>query len=348
MAGAFGRDALEKGPDGSTILVAPRSKRWIARRPATLTTSEHPGTAVAWGEEVFEVVEASPGVDGSVRYRLCPWEDGHAIRVVETYDAASEQAREAEQAGRRAAIYRRRLSIVLAVLAGHLPAPVQTRMEWDFGAPARAMTIASALPLFVLGMLGFIASRIAMAGADATFLPWFPEHPGLCAFLAAESGVRLWVAFVLGAPIGSIAGTVAYEVWRGLRASPVPVPEAAWRPAQPTPERASLDRFRMLEPFLALLSPPEQLQLNERFGFDPLRWGRRSAWALLTLGFINLLISWGKFLQDADRFDDFFWALAGSWLFIEQIVRLRKLGQGRPAGSVLSGLVRPLARSLMA
>src|SRR5438132_1284091 len=104
MAGAFGRDALEKGSDGSTILVAPRSKGWIARRPATLTTSEHPGTAVAWGEEVFEVVEASPGVDGSVRYRLSPWGDRHAIRVVETYDAASEQAREAEQGRRRGAV----------------------------------------------------------------------------------------------------------------------------------------------------------------------------------------------------------------------------------------------------
>ena len=92
----------------------------------------------------------TPAASGEVVYRLAPWADRHTIGAIEDYDEASEAAREAEQARRAGAIERRRFSLLLAPLLRHLPAATQLRTESEFGAPARAMTIASALPLLAL------------------------------------------------------------------------------------------------------------------------------------------------------------------------------------------------------
>ena len=96
---------------------------------------------------MFEVVEAITHSDGSARYRLEPWPDRHAVRSIRTYDAASETGRPLVKAGYRKSILRRLLAIVFSPLLGHLPGPVQEHMESEFGAPALAMTIVSALPL---------------------------------------------------------------------------------------------------------------------------------------------------------------------------------------------------------
>ena len=85
---AFGEDRLESGA-GEIWLRCPVPKAWLARRERTLTTAEYPGTAVEWQGEVFEVVRAEPQADGSVRYRLAPWPEAHAIRRMERYDTAS-------------------------------------------------------------------------------------------------------------------------------------------------------------------------------------------------------------------------------------------------------------------
>ena len=45
---------------------------------------------------------------------------------------------------------------------------------------------------------------------------------------------------------------------------------------------------------------------------------------------------------------DFVWLLIGGLVAAEQIVRLRRLSAGEPAGSVLGALIRPLARPLLA
>jgi hypothetical protein len=210
MTRTFGDDRLELRADGTRALTCPEPKGWHARRPGNQTRAEHPGTAVRWEDALFEVIEATPLFERGVRYVLAPWDDRHAIRVVRDYDESSEAGRRRETAERRSDTGKRRLSIFLAPLAGHLPARVQERMEGDFGAPARAMTIASALPLFVVGILGLLGRIVALLGGGA-FLPRLAEHPIVCAFLFLESAIRLGAAFLLAEPMGSLAGTIAWE-----------------------------------------------------------------------------------------------------------------------------------------
>jgi hypothetical protein len=341
---AFGSDRIEASSAGSILLSCPTAKGWFARTSGTATRAEHPGTAVRWNTEIFEVVEISAASEQGVRYRLEPWDSRHAIRAVETYDEAAEQSRALEQERRRNAVRLRPLSWLLAPLLGHLPRAVQERMEGDIGAPARAMTILSALPLFALGSYGLLAGRVAAMGGGSGFDAWLADHPGLPIYLFFESGVRLFAAFLLGNPMGSLAGAVAYEAWLRLRHRKAPAPMVA---AGKGPRWKAADSFKMLEPLLSLLTPPEQEALERRFGFDALKWGRRGAWLLLVVAILNLIISGGALAEGRADFWDFFWLAAGAYLFGEQVARLRSIQKGQPAGSVLASVVRPLASGLL-
>jgi hypothetical protein len=198
--------------------VAP--KGWIPRRTKTATSPEHPGTAVAWEGAVFEVLDAAPDPSGGVNYTLASWEDRHTVRVLERYDAQSEGRRREERRRREAALARRRASLWLAPLLGHLPGSVQSRMEAEFGAPARGMTIASALPLLALGTIGLLGFLIDAFGGGGSALAGWPVLPlPWSLFLFLESAVRLGIAFAHDAPAGSLAGWIAYAVWRVLRRS---------------------------------------------------------------------------------------------------------------------------------
>lgn len=342
----FGHDRVETSPEGDAILIAPVSKGWLPRQPRSYTAAEHPGSAVRWEGEIFEVLEAVPLPAGGVRYKLAPWDGRHAMRVIQPYDAASEAGLSHQQEERRTGVRRRRISILLSPLLGHLPGPVQERMEWDFGAPARVATIVSALPLFVLGVLGFLAARIAALGGGSSFLPWLAARPGLSFYLLVESGVRLYVAFLLGNPMGSLPGFLAYELWSRWRGHP-PAPALSTKGATAGVEQSLADRYHMLEPLLALLSTGEQETLEVRFGFDSIRWGRRTAAVLLLISGLNVFVSVGIFLGGTDTFSDFLWFLVGGYFIAEQLLRRREFERGRPSGSALGVLVRPLAKKLL-
>jgi len=211
---SFGSDRAEPGPGGSFRLVCLETKDWMARRPKTLTSPEHPGTAVLWCGELFEVFEALPEAFGGVVYVLAPWEARHTVRRLSPYDESSEIARHAERDWRRAAIWKRRASLLLAPILGHLPARIQQRMESEFGAPARGMTIASALPLLVLGALGILAFLVTSFGGRAAFTGWPILPVPLAILLFGESAIRLGVAFLQGEPAGSLAGVLLCALWR--------------------------------------------------------------------------------------------------------------------------------------
>jgi hypothetical protein len=353
---AVGSDSVETGADGGTWIVSSTPKGWLPRRGRIHTSSEYPGTAVRWDGELFEVVEAVAN-PGSVRYRLEPWPDRHTVRAIETYDEKTETGRETVRAEHAQNISRRRLAILFSPLLGHLPGSVQERMESEFGAPAVVMTIVSALPLFALGIVSFLFTLASAYGtgyakgvsglenAQAS-IPHLLPLP-LAVFLVIESGLRMGGAFLQARPVGSVAGTLLYEAWRTARGLPPP-PGSSVRASRPTPERALQDRFRMLEVLLALLSPAEQKLLEVRYGMDILRWGRITAALLLAIGGLNVVASLAILAAAQGGLGDFLWLVAGAVLSIEQLARLRELARGRPAGSILGGLVRPLARGLLA
>lgn len=340
---AFGTDLLQAGPGEELSLVCPIPKSWLARKERTLTSAEYPGTAVEWEGRVFEVRGAEPLPGGGVRYRLAPWTEGHAIRRLERYDEASEGARAGEQESRRGGLRRRRFAVLFAPFAGLLPGAVQKDMESEFGAPAIAMTISSAAPLFVVGFLGALERLVASLGGGLGLPGWLTPPFPLAVYLVIESALRLGSAVAMGEPMGSLPVVVGHAAWVEARSSP---PPTAGAPDTTEDSHADQDRYRMLEPLLSLLSPDEQRRLEARFQFEAIRWGRITAWILLAAGGLNAVASLLNLAGGAGGPADLVWLLIGGFVAAEQIVRLRRLSAGEPAGSVFGALVRPLATRL--
>ena len=298
-----------------------------------------------WDGQVYEVFGIEPLEGTAVRYRLIPWDHRHAIRRIEPYDGSSEQARAAHKAHLEAGVTKRWLSILFSPVLGHLPGAVQKRMEHDFGAPSIAMTVASALPLFVLGFTVILAARIGSFTGGPIVPEWMLEHVALFTYLTLESAARLYSAFVMGEPMGSLAGWSLSTTAEQLR-TPAKKPAPSRPPTSP-PDRALRDRYTMIEPLLALLPEDDQESLERRFAFDPLRWGRLSAGLILFVAGANVAISILAFLTRTDGFIDFAALLVGGFFVWEQIGRRRRIREGKPAGSVLGMFVQPLARPLL-
>lgn len=344
---AWGSDRAEAAPDGVFLLECAVGKGWLARVARSQTRSEHPGTAVEWEGEVYEVLSIEPLAGTAVRYRLAPWEHGHAIRRIERYDEANEGARHASRADLHAGRDRFRLGIVLSPVLGHLPGAVQRRIEHAAGPSALVMTVVSAAPLFLLGALVLIAALIARLGGSSIVPEWMADHDSLFAYLTIESALRIYSAWIAREPMGSLAGYIAYWAWTLASGRETAPRAAAALPAQPLAERTLQDRYRMIEPLLALLPPGDQTDLELRFGFDPLKWGRRTSLLILLVAGANVLISVAAFRSRTDVFLDFAALIIGGLFIAEQIGRRRTIAQGKPAGSVLGALVRPLARRLL-
>jgi len=212
----YGSDRVEEADGSPVSLRSPFPKGWQGRSAGVASRrSAHPGTAVSWDGALYEVLEARPLPSGEFRYVLAPWDDSQAIRTLERYDAPSEDLRARERVGRAGAVKKRRAAVLLSPLLGHLPGTVQERMESEFGAPATKMTIASALPLFVLGILGAFAALARAAGGSVEPLPDLPLPLSL--YFVFESYFRLSAVATESRPMGSIPGTLLYDLWRRFR-----------------------------------------------------------------------------------------------------------------------------------
>ena len=146
----------------------------MVRRPAAASAPIHPGTAVRWEDDLWEVIGAEDTPGGGARYELAPWDDQHAIRVLLPNDEKSEAERSADARDvdrRRSA---GRLTLLLGPVAGLLPGRIQERL----GGPA--------------------------------FEPLFP----LLIYFLPESLLRLGVAMSQGRPIGSALGLPLYVLGR--------------------------------------------------------------------------------------------------------------------------------------
>ena len=213
MPSAHGEDLASPAGRGWRLECV-RPKAWTPRSRATRTSPEHPGTAVRWGGALFEVVSLSRAAERVV-YVLEPWVDAHTIRRIEEYSEESEAAGSADRLDQARRASRRRVLLVLAPLAGHLPAAVQEHWEREYDVSAALLTIASAVPLFLYGsMCALFLTILGFTGATFGIpVPW--EVLGI--YFLVESGVRIAPAWSASHPSGSVLGAAAYGIW--LRAS---------------------------------------------------------------------------------------------------------------------------------
>jgi hypothetical protein len=345
---AHGRDRVRES-GGRILLLSAISKGWTARVPKTLTTSEHPGTAVIWEDQYFEVIEAALQQSGGVRYVLAPWRDEHTIRTFERYDGESEAQRIADY--RRAARQRKAsvVSRLFGVVLGHLPEPVQARLQDDVGVVPSRMTILSCVPPMI--WVGYSIWAAVDAKIKGTAPPFPPLVWVFIQFELLESLVRFFVAMSQGRGMGSAIGTLAYIIYWGLSpkreklVSPFGGRGYSTASAMPVPEDvARADALEMKSPMLTLLTADEQQQLAERYGFDYRRHAYGTAWIILVFAILGAVTSILK-MPDGGGVLTLLSIFVAGGVALEQILRLRTFPRG-PAGSVLGALVRPFVKSL--
>lgn len=346
MPRPFGTDRVEELPGGAVRLVCRHPKSWTPRKNAEHRTALHPGTAVRWEDELWEVVAARELPEGGARYDLAPWDDQHAIRVLLPYDETSEAERDADarDVGRRRAAGR--LTLFLAPVAGLLPGCVQERLGTELGIRATTLTIASVFVPMAAGTYALLMTMAAGFGAGVrlggpTLEPLFP----LLIYFLPESLLRFGVAMAQDRPVGSILGLPLYLLARatGL-VGPPPSPQGS---RNLTAERLITDRYLMLEPLLSFLPVEDQRRLTEKFGFAAVTWGRRTAWLLLVYPGFTAPAQLARLLTRGGTLVAVLLLVATLLLAVEQVRRLRTLSRGQIAPSVLGHAVRPLAAPLL-
>ena len=340
-----GDDRLETDAQGRLILTSRHSKGWIGRRTRSATASEFPGTCIEWQDSLFEVVRVQTLAHGT-RYMLVPWTESHTIRQVEQYNNDTENRRAAERREQRKRSKSGWQAYLAAPITGLLPATVQQRLEDELGVPAATMTLFSAFPLLLFGALCVLLLNVAaFAGAAAAeFPPWVLFFG---AYFFPESLVRIVQAF--GAkPMGSAIAVIPYVIFmRPKRGRGEVVAVKEWRNEEQVALGDRSDLYHVAEPFLGLLSAEEQKRLQEQYGFDWMLWGKRTANTVGIFAAVGAIATVMAIIEETLTSPRLASLLVSLALLAEQLARLKRLGRGEPASSVLGVLVRPLFRRLL-
>jgi hypothetical protein len=333
-----GADRVRQAGD-KVILQSAIAKGWTPRVPKTLTSAEHPGTAVLWDEQYYEVIEATPMQSGGVRYVLALWREDHTIRTFESYDAASEGVRIADhervRRQRRAGLLTRLSGVVL----GFLPGPVQMHLEHELGVRATRMTLLSCVvAMAAFGICVYLSVDARMRGVAS---PVPPLLFLIVAFLAFEAGIRFFVVMSQSRPMGSLIGAIVYAIYYALSKKREQLPSASGGRgysvafAPPPEDVAMRDALTLKEPLLTLLPPAEQKRLAERIGFDYRRTASAVAWVIFVAAALGAFTASTVLAM-----------LIAAAVAIEQVVRLVKLRR-EPAGSIFGVVVRLFVRDLL-
>jgi hypothetical protein len=331
------------------VLQSAFSKGWTPRTPKSLTRSEFPGTTVLWDEQYFEVIEAAATQSGGVRYVLAEWQESHTIRTLEHYDAESEALRIADHERARRQRQTSVLSRLSGVFLGHLPAQVQIHLENELGVRASRMTILSCIPALVLLGICLLARVDVTMGREPS--PVLTFLLPIAVMLTGESFLRFFVAMSQDRPMGSLFGVIGYWIYHHLSNKGVALPPAIGGRGDsvaftaPAEDVALRDSFELKQPLLTLLTPPEQIKLAERFGYDYRRSAYGVAWTILVCAALGAFTSYLELDKSGSVTSLLSMLIAGA-VALEQAVRLHAFRRG-PAGSFFGFVVRPLVRNLL-
>jgi len=347
----YGSDRVRVRDDGAVVLSCRVAKEgWQARVAKTLTTSEHPGTAVLWDDECFEVLEIEV-LANSVSYTLGPWGEQHTMRAPSTYDAATETQRIADRRDVVTRVKGRHAATLLGFLTGHLPAAVQEQIANETGTNAPRLTIVSAIPELAPSIICLNMIVAARMGLRPT-----PDIPVaillLSGYMAISAVVRAAFAFLNARPMGSVLGLIGYGIYyllspkRGKRIGPLAAPRGEGTFQLEIADDVKLrDAAKMREPLFTLLSPAEQQRIAARFDYDYRHTAASTAWGILIFALLGVVTS-VQTLRIAPRPTAFLSLITAGYLMVEQIVRLTQLSD-RPIGSILGVIARPLSRKFV-
>lgn len=344
-----GSDKLRVSGEKRILSCRVPKMKWVPRTPKTLTHSEHPGTAVMWEEQLFEVVEARQLANG-FEYTLEPWNDVHMIRASDGYNDVSEAERTAAYDRELQRKRQRHLTLLFGVFAGHLPTGVQEQIGNELSVTPARLTLVSTIPAYIATAICVFVSVDARMKEQPNPIPLVVlllVGMGMC-----DASFRLFVYFTQSRPIGSPFGLVAYAIYYYVFArdrSRLLKPGDDGRGHRlftlPPPDDVELqDDLKMWGPALSLLTPAEQKRM-EAIGFDYREHAYGLAWIILAGSAIGVIVSVNTLIEHG-RLSAFVSMFAAGALALEQILRLLAFSRG-PAGSVLGVVARPFVRKLL-
>jgi hypothetical protein len=335
---------------GKIILHSAISKGWTPRREKTNVHAEFPGTAVLWDDQYFEVIRAELLQLGGVRYVLEPWRDDHVIRVFDRYDDETEAKRLEDFRTAHAQQKKSTGARFAGIVLGHFPRHVQEYLQNELGVMPARMTIVSCIPSVIfVGICAWLTAeaRLAREGPPVSIFIWLLAYA-----LLLESGIRFLTAMLQNRGVGSLLGTFAYIAFWYLTPARKTWP-SPFDPGRgnklftlpPTDDVALRDTIEMRSAWMTLLTPAEQQQLADRYGYDYRKHAFGLTWVILVCSTFGAVSSAVK-VADSGSLSALSSLIVAGALAIEQVRRLIVLQRG-PAGSFLGALVRPFLRDLL-
>ncbi len=190
---------------------------WQTRVPGDQTHAPHPGTAVSYQDEVYEVREVGPGTGTpyTYRYGLRKWEDRFVVRRIFPYTLEAERRVARELMERRRQHRQNTWLLYLFPITGALPSPLLQKWQREWGLPMRVASFLSAAVIGVSCLVGF----------SYLFSDNKQSHPVaiyVLGFIGIEQVVRfVWLACTSEAQ-GSTLVTLVWALLGGAGARPQP------------------------------------------------------------------------------------------------------------------------------
>ena len=205
----FVPDRIVSAADGESadlwVYAALPKVGWVPHSAGDFGRAEHPGSAIRYHDQVYEVMCSEETTEGGYAFRYClrPWNPQYVIRhlVDYTLQAQRDAAESRDEMARAERL--RSLILWLFPIAGFAPDPLQREWEKKTGLSLSLISIGSAL-------FGFAVAFSLRGGLEETRFVY------VIYYLALESFARLlWIA-VSHCPHGSLLLTLPYLLWEGL------------------------------------------------------------------------------------------------------------------------------------
>jgi len=184
---------------------------WVPHSPGDLIRADHPGSAIKYRDQVYELMGVEETLEGgyAFRYGLRRWDPQYAIRHLVNYTLQSQMDAAVAHRDITRAQGLRYLILWLFPIAGFAPDPLQREWERKTGLSMAWVSVGSAL----FGM----ALAFALRGASED-----PRFVAVVFYLALESFARVFWISISHLPHGSPLLTLPYFLWQGWKRGPSP------------------------------------------------------------------------------------------------------------------------------